>query len=266
MRLDRLPLSPRALALAMMEVFILAGLLFGLAYQLRGEVDSLVRTNRASADLIARVVSKYFTEVERKQGQYNPSELKRRLDSELGYRKLIADSRLSPQYSVHRVADEQRGPVRADILRATEEGRSWTVTERDGVISVTQLFQLEGSPQDYGAIVVPLSLKAVYLDVFQRNQALYLSVAFLYIAQVMLAFLVMRPARGGSDIVFEKGYLRERALGALKLQRQILDGIIEDHEKFYAPGGETPGPQAKGAAGGDGKVLSIADAKRKKDD
>jgi len=257
--------NTRVLSVVLMEVFLLAGLLLGFAYQMRGEVDTLLRSNRASAELIARVVSKYFTEVERKGGQYSPAELKRRLDSELGYRKLVADSRLAPQYSIHRIADEQRGPVRADILQATEESKGWTVSERDGTIAVTQLFQLEGSQDDYGAVVVPMSRRVVYTDMFQRNQALYLSVGFLYLAQVLLAFLVLRSPRSDGDIVLEKGYLRERALGALKLQRKILDGIIEDHEKFYSDGPPETGASAKRAADDEGKVLSIADAKRKKD-
>ncbi len=266
MNLQRPLLNARTLSVIMMEIFLLAGVLLGLSYQMRGEIDSLIRANRASAELIARVVSKYFTEVERRGGEYNPAELKRRLDSELGYRKLIADSRLAPQYSIHRISDEQRGPVRADILRATEAGRGWAVTDREGVITVTQLFQLEGATVDYGAVVVPMSRRAVYSDLFQRNQALYLSVGFMYLAQVLLAFLVLRTPRSDGDILFEKGYLRERALGALKLQRKILDGIIEDHEKFYSDAPPDSGSPAKPrAADDDGKVLSIADAKRKKD-
>ncbi|MCW5829261.1 MAG: hypothetical protein KIT79_08085 [Deltaproteobacteria bacterium] len=259
-------LSARTSAVICMEAFLLAGLLLGLAYQMKGEIDTLVRANRASAELIARVVSRYFSEIERVGAEYSPSELKRRLDSELGFRKLVADSRLAPQYSIHRIADEQRGPVKADILRAVEEGRSWTVSLRGDAIAVTQLFQLEGSPVDYGAVVVPMSRRAVYVDVIQRNLALYLSVGFLYLAQVLLAFLVLRSPRAGDDIVFEKGYLRERALGALKLQRQILDGIIDDHERFYRSDAGTPDPgEASRAADSEGKVLSISDAKRKKD-
>lgn len=91
--------------------------------------------------------------------------------------------------------------------------------------------------------------------------------AWLFFQGVLFAFLsfqvwltVVSLARRDRVTVFEKGYLKEHAIGALKLQHRLLGQIIRDHEDEH----DEPVPATRPA--GDpprGKVIPLDKAARK---
>lgn len=92
--------------------------------------------------------------------------------------------------------------------------------------------------------------------------------AWLFFQLVLFAFLsfqvwltVVSLARRDRITVFEKGYLKEHAIGALKLQHRLLGQIIRDHEDVD---GEVPA-QARAAVADAprGKVIPLDKAARK---
>lgn len=91
--------------------------------------------------------------------------------------------------------------------------------------------------------------------------------AWLFFQGVLFAFLsfqvwltVVSLARRDRVTVFEKGYLKEHAIGALKLQHRLLGQIIRDHEE------EEPSEPAVARPVADaprGKVIQLDKAARK---
>src|SRR3970040_1136512 len=113
-------------------------------------------------------------------------------------------------------------------LAAVDFDQPYTV-QRDGKnVTVTVPFALDGREAYYGIVRIPTPASAIYGSLLAQNGSVSLNGAFLFRAQAILSCLLLSKRR--REILFEKGYLREHALGALKLQRRILDGIIQDHE------------------------------------
>ncbi|MBK7975760.1 MAG: hypothetical protein IPK07_21630 [Deltaproteobacteria bacterium] len=91
--------------------------------------------------------------------------------------------------------------------------------------------------------------------------------AWLFFQLVLFAFLsfqvwltVVSLARRDRVTVFEKGYLKEHAIGALKLQHRLLGQIIRDHEDEESE----PAPAARPAGDAPrGKVIPLDKAARK---
>ena len=92
--------------------------------------------------------------------------------------------------------------------------------------------------------------------------------AWLFFQLVLFAFLsfqvwltVVSLARRDRVTVFEKGYLKEHAIGALKLQHRLLGQIIRDHEDEAEV---EPAAAARPAPDGPrGKVIPLDKAARK---
>jgi len=65
--------------------------------------------------------------------------------------------------------------------------------------------------------------------------------------------------RRKKEVVFEKGYLKEHSIGALKIMHKVLGDIIQDHEIDTEP-------TKKQTADSNKKVISISELveKRKK--
>jgi hypothetical protein len=84
-------------------------------------------------------------------------------------------------------------------------------------------------------------------------------VLFVFLSfQVCLTFIAL--ARRDRVTVFEKGYLKEHAIGALKLQHRLLGQIIRDHEEEEQP---QQAPPVRPVESGRGKVIQMDKAARK---
>lgn len=224
------------------EVLILTALFIGLQNHVSREADATVRRNRAIAEAIARHASRYFADLEAQgKAQYELRDMNEYLDAQLGRAKLFDDDLRRPaSFEIYRIQDLRLGRVRPEIIQAVDYTRPFTVRRDDQNITVTVPFALEGQSDYYGLVRIPTPLTRIYAVLFERNLPLYLMLAVLYISQLILATLVLSRRR--REILFERGYLREHALGALKLQRQILDGIINDHEGLQEPA-RAPAPR-----------------------
>lgn len=217
------------ITLLVLEALLLLAIMAGLRHQLAQETDAAVSRNRAIAQAIARHAADYFADLQARGGEYNLRELNSFLDTRLGRSKLFDEDAQHPRsFEVYRLEDLELGRVRPEIVGAVDFSRNYTVQRESQNITVTVPFALEAGGKYYGIVRIPTPVSRIYTALFHKNVAIYLTVGFLFVAQLILAYLVITKRR--REIVFEQGYLREHALGALKLQRQILDGIIRDHE------------------------------------
>jgi hypothetical protein len=68
--------------------------------------------------------------------------------------------------------------------------------------------------------------------------------------QAFIFYLLTRRKR---EVVFEKGYLKEHSIGALKIMYKVLGDIIEDHQTEIEPDDKRKSQEA------DKNVISISD-------
>lgn len=87
----------------------------------------------------------------------------------------------------------------------------------------------------YGIVQIATNISNLSRDVFYKNFFLYLAIFLLYNSQILLIYLYRRQRKRETVIYLEKGYLKEHAIGALKLQHKILGDIIADHEDIESP-------------------------------
>ncbi len=217
------------ITLAALEVLLLLAIGAGLRHQFSREIDGVVRRNLKVAEMISRHAAAYFAGLEAGHKEFRLRELNEYLSAQLGKGKLFEDDmRRAGSFEVYRLQDLKLGRVRPEIVEAVDFDQPYTV-QRDGKnVTVTVPFALDGREAYYGIVRIPTPASAIYGSLLAKNVSVYLTVAFLFGAQAILSWLLLSKRR--REILFEKGYLREHALGALKLQRRILDGIIQDHE------------------------------------
>ncbi len=97
-------------------------------------------------------------------------------------------------------------------------------------------------------------------SVFDPAWVFFQMVLFVFLSfQVCLTFVSL--ARRDRVTVFEKGYLKEHAIGALKLQHRLLGQIIRDHEEEEQP--QQAPPVRPVEVVGRGKVIQLDKAARK---
>lgn len=127
---------------------------------------------------------------------------------------------------------QSNSPQLTEFMKSEE---SVSLREVGDDIQVAAKLYREGESEPYGIARIVNSPKGLMRQVVQRNLLLYIVIFLLINGQAAtIAAILSRPAKG---IVYEKGYLKEHALGALKLQHKILGDIIADHEE---PDGKTP--------------------------
>ena len=255
------------ITLAALEVLLLLAIGAGLRHQFAQEIDGVVRRNRKVAEMISRHAAVYFTDLESKGKEFRLRELNEYLGSQLGTGKLFEDdARRAGSFEVYRLQDLKLGRVRPEIVEAVDFDQSYTVQNDGKSITVTVPFALDGEEAYYGIVRIPAPVSGIYSSLLAKNVSVYLTVAFLFGAQLILSWLLLAKRR--REILFEKGYLREHALGALKLQRQILDGIIQDHEGIggaRAPRADADedesmeGESGRPEAEGEGNVVRLTD-------
>lgn len=218
---------------ALQAMFVLA-IIVGVRNQISEETQVTVRRNRAIAQALGKHAGEFFAARKDQNGEFSLRELNAFLAERLGRGKLFDEGAgRAESFEVYRLQDLKLGRIRPEILDSVDFSEPYTIRDDGSTITVTVPFaltetQVQSAEDFYGIVRIPAHRARMYRALLERNAALYLTVGFLFAAQLILGYLLMLKRR--REIIFERGYLREHALGALKLQRQILDGIIQDHE------------------------------------
>jgi len=104
------------------------------------------------------------------------------------------------------------------------------VQEYGSTIAVNLPLYREGEKTPYGLIRVEHNIKNLPRDVFYKNLLSYILIGIFFNGfLIAIIFGLWRKPRE-SIVYLERGYLKEYALGALKLHHKILGQIIDDHE------------------------------------
>jgi len=105
------------------------------------------------------------------------------------------------------------------------------IQEYDRIVAVNLPLLKPGAGAPYGLVRIESNLKYLPRDIFYKNLLSYLLIAVFYNGLLLvLAFGLFRKPKQ-TVVYLEKGYLKEYALGALKLHHKILGQIIEDHDQ-----------------------------------
>jgi hypothetical protein len=103
------------------------------------------------------------------------------------------------------------------------------VQEYDDIVAINvPLF--EGGKTPVGLIRIEHNLKNFSRDIFFKNLLTYLVIGLFYNGFLVALGFLFFGKRKETVVYLEKGYIKEYALGALKLHHKILGQIIEDHE------------------------------------
>ena len=224
------------------EICILAliGLVF--LFQFNRAKSEFVSKTRAISETIGDLAIDYYTEqgVEPTSGDFYMF-----LDKRLGRKKLFNTFEISPKF--FSVVFNNEGFLSSDY---DLEG-GYSVKDSNGILSVLVPFS-GGSDQSehLGIVKIDSDTRAILKKVFANNYLLYAAMLIVLNNQAFIFYLLMRRKR---EVVFEKGYLKEHSIGALKIMHKVLGDIIEDHQGEYEPEDE------KRKAQEDKNVISISD-------
>ncbi len=119
---------------------------------------------------------------------------------------------------------------REDLRQVFENPNKYRIQETAKEVTVNVPLYHGYGEKPYGMVQIVTTISNLSRDVFYKNFFLYLAIILLYNSQVLLLYLLWRQRRKETVVYLEKGYLKEHAIGALKLQHKILGDIIADHE------------------------------------
>ncbi len=143
--------------------------------------------------------------------------------------------------------------------RSLYSDRGYGVREAAGMLSVSVPFLMRADGNPYGVITVNSSRSQILKKVFLDNSLLYLALFIVLNNQVfILRYLVSRKRKEIIDKNYARPYMKQRSIGALKVMRQVLEEIIEDHPE--EPGKKDRTAKTSEAANkpGSKKVISFS--------
>lgn len=204
-------------------IFALVGLVF--LFQYTKAKEDFVTKTRAVAETIGDLSGSFFSE-----DNNNPSsdEFYHFLDERLGRKKLFNTFELAPKFFSVRFAkdlnysDENKGVFMQDM-----DPKDYKVENKAGMISVSVPFTIKDMMEPYGIIKIDSDKSAIAKKVLSDNFLLYAAMLVVFNNQAFIVFLLLRRKK---EVVFEKGYLRENSLGALKIMHKLLGDMIVDNE------------------------------------
>ncbi|MGQ0793456.1 MAG: hypothetical protein ACT4NX_05135 [Deltaproteobacteria bacterium] len=235
------------------ELIILAliGVVFVFQFD-RAKTDYVNKT-RAIAETIGEQASSFFS----LRGEDTTSdEFFMFLDQRLGRKKLFNTFEIAPEFfSVVLRKDIERNNSNGFFMRDFHPEDGYSVRRDRGMISVSVPFTVPQQSEPFGIIKIDSNTKSIINKVISNNFLLYLAMLVVLNNQAFILWLFMRRKR---EVVFEKGYIQEHSIGALKIMHKLLSDIIQDHEG--APGAE-PSPKDAPKKQGDSskKVISLSD-------
>lgn len=203
-------------------IFTVVGLVF--LFQYNSAKNEFVSKTRAIAETIGDLSGSFFAE-----GAINPTsdEFYHFLDERLGRKKLFNTFEIAPKFfSVVFKKDLERksGGV---FMNQLDPEKGYSVFNRDGVISVAVPFSMKDSLQPYGIVKIDSDTAVIAKKVLSENFLLYAAMLIVFNNQAFILYLLNRKKK---EVVFEKGYLRDNSVGALKIMHKILGDVITDHE------------------------------------
>ena len=226
------------------EICILAliGLVF--LFQFNSAKTEFVSKTRAISETIGDLAIDFYTEegIEPTSGDFYMF-----LDKTLGRKKLFNTFEISPKF--FSVVFNNEGLISGEY--DLEQG--YSVTDSNGILSVLVPFSGSGNEQSeyLGLVKIDSDTGAILKKVFADNYLLYAAMLIVLNNQAFIFYLLMRKKR---EVVFEKGYLKEHSIGALKIMHKVLGDIIEDHQSEVEPDDTNKKTQDE-----DKNVISISD-------
>ena len=243
------------------EVCILAliGLVF--LFQFNKAKDEFVNKTRAISETIGDLASDFYSE----EGKEPTSgEFYLFLDKRLGRKKLFNTFEIAPKFFSVVFKKDVEQSLATDGLFMKEfypEG-GYTVKDNNGIISVSVPFTSQAETEPFGIVKIDSDTKAILKKVFADNYLLYAAMLVVLNNQAFIFYLLM--ARRKREVVFEKGYLKEHSIGALKIMHKVLGDIIEDHKTEH-DGDDHSGKDQGGKKQVSGKnVISISQLAEKR--
>lgn len=204
-------------------IFALVGLVFLFQYQ--NAKEDFVTKTRAIAETIGDLSGSFFS-VENPNPSSDAFYLY--LDERLGRKKLFNTFEIAPKFFSVRFGkdadfnNQERGVFLQDI-----DPKQYKVVNKSGVISVSVPFTVKDMLEPYGIIKIDSDTSAIAKKVFSDNFLLYAAMLVVFNNQAFILYLLVRRKK---EVIFEKGYLRENSLGALKIMHKVLGDMIVDHE------------------------------------
>ena len=223
------------------EICILAliGLVF--LFQFNTAKSEFVTKTRAISETIGDLAIDFYSEegIEPTSGDFYLF-----LDKRLGRKKLFNTFEISPKF--FSVVFNREGFLTNDY--DLEEG--YSVKDSNGILSVLVPFSGRDQSEYLGLVKIDSDTSAILKKVFADNYLLYAAMLIVLNNQAFIFYLLTRRKR---EIVFEKGYLKEHSVGALKIMYKVLGDIIEDHQTEIEPDDKKKSQEA------DKNVISISD-------
>jgi hypothetical protein len=223
------------------EICILAliGLVF--LFQFNTAKSEFVTKTRAISETIGDLAIDFYSEegIEPTSGDFYLF-----LDKRLGRKKLFNTFEISPKF--FSVVFNREGFLTNDY--DLEEG--YSVKDSNGILSVLVPFSGRDQSEYLGLVKIDSDTGAILKKVFADNYLLYAAMLIVLNNQAFIFYLLTRRKR---EVVFEKGYLKEHSIGALKIMHKVLGDIIEDHQTEIEPDDKKKSQEA------DKNVISISD-------
>ncbi len=150
------------------------------------------------------------------------------LDQRLGRKKLFNTFDIAPKFfSVVLMRDVKKGGLLDQFRDSFYPQDGYRVTKGGGVVSVSVPFKVRGYSEPFGFVKIDSDTLALKESVFTENVILYAAILVILNNQAFILHLLLRRRK---EVEFEKGYLKEHSIGALKIFHRVLGDIIEDHE------------------------------------
>ena len=223
------------------EICILAliGLVF--LFQFNTAKSEFVTKTRAISETIGDLAIDFYSEegIEPTSGDFYLF-----LDKRLGRKKLFNTFEISPKF--FSVVFNREGFLTNDY--DLEEG--YAVKDSNGILSVLVPFSGRDHSEYLGLVKIDSDTSAILKKVFADNYLLYAAMLIVLNNQAFIFYLLTRRKR---EVVFEKGYLKEHSIGALKIMYKVLGEIIEDHQTEIEPDDKRKSQEA------DKNLISISD-------
>ena len=206
-------------------ILALIGLVF--LFQFNKAKDEFVTKTRAVSETIGDLASDFYSE---EGSQPTSGEFYHFLDKRLGRKKLFNTFEIAPKFFSVVFKKDVENSLDTDGLFMKEfypEG-GYTVKNNNGIISVSVPFTAQAETEPFGIVKIDSDTKAILKKVFADNYLLYAAMLIVFNNQAFIFYLLM--ARKKREVIFEKGYLKEHSIGALKIMHKVLGDIIEDHK------------------------------------
>ncbi|HSE83210.1 MAG TPA: hypothetical protein VLB01_01520 [Thermodesulfobacteriota bacterium] len=233
-------------------ILALVGLVF--LFQFSKEKEELVDKSKAIAETIGDQASSFFS---LRGSETTSNEFFLFLDDRLGRKKLFNTFEIAPKFfSVVFKKDVESGKASGYFMDDFYPEGGYSVKKDNGMISVSVPFTIQGKTEPFGIVEIDSDTETIVKKVLADNFLLYAAILVVFNNQAFIFYLLLRRKK---EVVFEKGYLKEHSIGALKIMHRVLGDIIEDHKREFV---EETGKKQDSSK----KVISLSELvdKRKK--